>query len=113
MRTRRREWARRVRRWRGSGLTARKFSASIGVKPGTLTYWAWRLGREASPSSAERKASVRCERRAPTAFVELVSDAVPDGRFELELAGGRRLRIPVGFEAEALERLLGVVERAQ
>jgi hypothetical protein len=45
--------------------------------------------------------------------VELVSDAVPDGRFELELAGGRRLRIPVGFEAEALERLLGVVERAQ
>jgi hypothetical protein len=45
--------------------------------------------------------------------VELVSDAVADGRFELELAGGHRLRIPVGFEAEALERLLGVVERGR
>lgn len=113
MRTKRREWARRVRRWRRSELTAREFSASIGVKPGTLTYWAWRLGREAKPASEDRKTSGRCQRRAPTTFVELLSEGVADGRFELELAGGRRLRIPVRFEAEALERLLGVVERGR
>lgn len=113
MRTRRREWAQRVRRWRRSGQTAREFSESIGVKPGTLTYWAWRLGREGRGASAGRKTSGKCQRPAPTAFVELVSGAIGDGRFELELGGGRRLRIPVGFEAEALERLLGVVERVR
>jgi hypothetical protein len=61
----------------------------------------------------DRTTSARCQQQAPTAFVELLSDAVADGRFELELAGGRRLRIPVRFEAEALERLLGVVERGR
>jgi hypothetical protein len=94
-------------------LTAREFSESIGVKPGTLTYWAWRLGREGKAATTDRPATARGQRRAPTAFVELVSEAVGDGRFELELAGGRRLRIPVGFEAEALKRPLGVVERGQ
>ena len=113
MGTRRREWARRVQRWRRSGLTAREFSGSIGVKPGTLKYWAWRLGREVRPANTDRTARGGHRQRTRTAFVELLSDAGADGRFELELAGGRRLRIPVGFEPDALERLLGVVERGR
>ena len=32
--------------------------------------------------------------------------------FELELGGGKRLRIPVAFEVEALERLLAVLARS-
>ena len=113
MGTRRREWARRVQRWRRSGLTAGEFSESIGVKPGTLKYWAWRLGREARPANTDRTTTGGCRRRTPTAFVELLSEGVADGRFELELTGGRRLRIPVGFEPDALERLLAVVERGR
>jgi hypothetical protein len=30
-------WAKRVERWRGSGLTAAEYAAEIGVKPQTPT----------------------------------------------------------------------------
>ncbi len=108
MRTRREEWARRVRRWRRSGLTARDFADSIGVNRNTLTYWAWRLegGRSGGDDG-------QCRQELPStteAFVELITEGIADGRFELELAGNRRLRIPPGFEPGALERLLAVLE---
>jgi transposase len=109
MERRRAEWAERVRRWRRSGLTAGEFAASIGVKPGTLTHWAWQLGR----SKQERRSGVPVrgggKHRAQPRFIELVAGALEDGRFELELGNGRRVRIPAGFEAGALARLLEVV----
>ena len=39
---------------------------------------------------------------------ELTAAVVAESRFELELAGGRRICIPVGVDAPALERLLAV-----
>jgi len=39
-----------------------------------------------------------------------MTHGIADGCFELELGGERRLRIPPGFEAAALERLLVVLE---
>lgn len=110
MRTRREEWAQHVGRWRRSGQTAREFASSIGVNPSTLSYWAWRLGREAGGRQAARKRSVPSKRTAPTSFVEILGEAIPDGRFELELAGGRRLRIPSRFDRDTLEQLLAVLE---
>jgi hypothetical protein len=41
--------------------------------------------------------------------VELIVDRHEDGRFELELGDGRRVRIPMGFDAAALGRLLSVL----
>jgi hypothetical protein len=38
------------------------------------------------------------------------SSVLVDDRFELELGTGRRLRIPQGFDAEALDRLLAVLK---
>lgn len=49
MGTSRREWARRVRQWHRSGLTARKFAETLGINRNTLTHWAWRLDRKCSP----------------------------------------------------------------
>jgi hypothetical protein len=46
-------------------------------------------------------------------FVELIVDGHEDGRFELELGEGQRLRIPVGFDAAALGRLLTVLGDAR
>jgi len=109
MRTRREEWARHVHRWRRSGLTAREFASSVGINPSTLTYWAWRLGRDAG-GRTPRKRSVPSKPKTPTSFVEILGEAIPDGRFELELAGGRRLRIPARFDRSALEQLLAVLE---
>lgn len=106
MGSRRAEWAERVRRWRRSGQTAQEFAESIGVKPGTLTHWAWQLGRE----RRKRRRSGPQPLAAPARFVEVIAGAVEGERFELEFGNGRRLRIPSSFEAGALERLVRVVE---
>jgi transposase-like protein len=52
-------WEPRVRRLRESGLTVAEFAAELGVNPKTLTYWKWRLGKEASAGRPRR--SRQCE----------------------------------------------------
>jgi len=39
------QWAKRVERWKASGLSAKDFAAEAGLKPSTLAYWRWRLSR--------------------------------------------------------------------
>lgn len=107
MASRREEWAQRVAAWQRSGQTAKSYARSIGVNAGTLTHWAWRLCRPqpAQPSPQRRQ-------RAPKpAMIEVVRTAgiVPDG-FELQLASGHRVRVPEGFDAAALRRLIAVLE---
>ncbi len=46
MRVRREEWAKRVERWKDSGLTAKEFAAELGIKPRTLVFWKWQLGKD-------------------------------------------------------------------
>lgn len=108
----RERWAGLVRRWRRSGQTGREFAEATGVNAGTLAHWAWRLKREGKGGAARtpkrRPRSVRVP--APEGrFVELIVDGPADGRFELEFGDGRRVRIPVGFDAAALGRLLAVL----
>lgn len=106
-RSARADWAKRVQRWKDSGLTAREFAAETGLNAGTLQYWAWKLRREARK---QRKPQASDASTALT-FVELshppaAQDAAP---FEL-LSGKLVVRIPPQFDAEALERLLSVME---
>jgi len=109
MASRRAEWAERVRRWRQSGLSARAFAESIGVKSGSLTHWAWRLGREQAGRRALRRRPV-LHGAARARFVEVLTEGLDAPHFELVLGNGRRLHIPARFEAAALERLLAVLE---
>jgi hypothetical protein len=121
-RVERKEWAKRVERWRDSGLKAAEFAAELGINPRTLTYWAWTLKREASgrkrvwPKKAQRPAVARKARLAgpkigaDAAFVEIASHA-PAAQFELEIRG-RRLHIRDGFDARQLRALLEVLETA-
>ncbi len=106
MRGTREQWAKRVREWRRSGLSAKEFAATAGVKRGTLTHWAWRLGKE----SREAARSEAPERPAAAGDIFAIVPRRCDAAFELELCGGRRLRIPEEFSAEALGRLLSVLE---
>jgi len=112
MESTRERWAGLVRRWRRSGQTGREFAQSAGVNAGTLAHWAWRLGRAAPSSGAsggrQRAGRARPGRRAAR-FVELIVDGHEERGFVLELADGRRLRIPAGFDAAALERVLTVL----
>ena len=100
MRESREQWQERVAQWRSSGLTAREFAARNRVKVHTLRHWAWKLGREVGdvPSLA----------RVPE-LIEIHARPAADDRFEIEL-GGRRVRVPPSFDADALRRLLAALE---
>jgi transposase len=107
----RERWAGLVKRWRRSGQTAREFADSAGVNAGTLAHWAWRLKREGKGGNERpvKRGSSSAPARERRSFVELIVDGPEDGRFLLELGDGRRLRIPAGFDAAALGRLLTVL----
>jgi hypothetical protein len=119
----REEWAKRVERWRDSGLSCAEFAAELGINPRTLTYWKWMLNKEAR---GEKRVWRTRKTRAPrvrgaaasehpwpdpsVAGLVEVQAAPRDGRFELELGAGRRLRVPASFDATDLRRLLDVLE---
>jgi hypothetical protein len=46
------EWARLVRAWKRSGLTATEFAASVAVAPRMLKWWTWHHARRATASLA-------------------------------------------------------------
>ena len=117
-RVEREEWAKRVERWRDSGLTTAEFAAELGINPKSLTYWAWALKREASGEKRKwpsRKrpttpSATAAGTHASPAFVELRSQG-PAARFELEVRG-RRLHIPSSFDEQQLRSLLAILETA-
>jgi transcriptional regulator with XRE-family HTH domain len=119
----REEWAKRVERWRDSGLSAAEFAAELGINARTLVYWKYILGKEARgerrvwPSRKARtlRAARKVFGKAPAPSVVApglveVHAVSRDERFELELGAGRRLRVPRTFEAAELRRLLDVLE---
>lgn len=106
----RQEWAKRVERWRDSGLTSEEFAAELGINARTLTYWAWTLKQEAAGKKRKWPAKRRPQREPAEvrpAFVEVGSMA--KARFELELRG-RRLLIPDGFDPQQLRALVAILE---
>ncbi|HKP55831.1 MAG TPA: hypothetical protein VJV78_03895 [Polyangiales bacterium] len=44
-------WAKRIERWRQSGLTAKEFAAELDVRPNSLSYWKSKL-REPEPAAS-------------------------------------------------------------
>ena len=119
------EWAKRVERWRDSGLSCAEFAAELGINPRTLTYWKWMFKKEARGEKrvwrtrARKTRAPRVQRAAASerphpdpvvAGLVEIQAAPRDGRFELELGAGRRLRVPASFDATELRRLLDVLE---
>lgn len=87
-----------------SGESVARFAASRGLRAATIYWWRSRLRRQ-SPSDALELVPIEITtgaKRTPS-----LSES-----FELELASGRRLRVPASFDADALARLISVVEHA-
>lgn len=92
----REQWAKRVESWKRSGLTAAQFASRHGLSPRSLSWWKWRLSTSA---------------RAAPPVVEVVALTRQSGDpFELVLGERVRVRVPAGFDAEDLRRLLEAVE---
>lgn len=89
-----------VSHWKRSGLSAREFAARVGINPRTLERWSYNLGRQ---SRGERESAL-------ATIVEVRGASSVDERFEVELNGGRRVRVPSCFDVEALRRLVAALE---
>ena len=107
------EWARRIEEQERSGLSIREFAKQRGLKPGSLSFWKWKLaraGRAMGPPPV-----------APLGFVELMAVPPPasasrrrDGpMFEIVLSSDRSVRVPAGFDASELARLVAVLEEVR
>ena len=120
-RTSRAEWAKRVERWKGSGLSAKEFGAEIGVKATTLSYWRWKLGASGELDGGEKSAAGPRRREAEPAaggagrFVELASSTsvAAEPALELVLSHGLRVRVAAGFDEATLTRLVRAVEASR
>ena len=109
--TRREIWAKRVERWRESGLSAKEFAAETGVNHHSLGKWRWKLaeGRETEPRSSGRE---KTSSSKPVEFIELVGAKQKSelkDRFEVVFAGGATLRVPPKFDPEVLKQLVVVL----
>jgi transposase-like protein len=111
-------WAKRVERWRDSGLSVKEFARELGVNHHTLAGWRYRLGAEEQSTATSKHAGestprsgARSDETKAIEFVELVRAPTTEQRFEVVAANGWTVRVPAQFDGEALRRLLTIVER--
>jgi transposase-like protein len=85
----------------GSEMSVGAFATERGLHPQRLYRWRQRMATK-----------IRAATEAP-AFAEITvrgHDREPGGRFEIELARGRIVRVGPSFDAEALRRLVQLLE---
>lgn len=99
---RRDEWRSLVAEWERSGATAAEFANRAGVHVKTLQQWKYKLASAAQSRNPELAKIVEVR----------PARLLGEERFEVRLAGGRCVGVPPSFDAEALERLLRVLEAA-
>lgn len=95
-----------VEAWRRSGETRSAFARRHGIDPWRLRRWTRKL------EGAERKQSDESVRfYALRVVAEASGGRGPQGAepIEIVLAEGSRVRVPAGFAAEDLERVLAVL----
>jgi hypothetical protein len=92
------QWRRRLHDWQRSGLSGTAFCRRFGLTENRL--YAWR-----------RILAQRDAEQATFVPVRLLAEhGSQDATLEVLLAGGRRLRVPPGFDATTLRQLLAVLE---
>ncbi len=99
-------WRTVVREQESSGRTVKEFARSRGLSAATLYWWRSALGRRGAPKSDRI-------RLAPVTVVgSTTSNRESSGAdFEVVLRSGRRVFVPDCFDADALRRLVAVLEQ--
>jgi hypothetical protein len=92
------QWRRWIGQWQQSGLSVRGFCARHGLAQ--PSFYAWRRQIQQRDAVAGTFVAVQV----------VPDDELPPSPFEIVLPGGRTLRVPRGFDANALRKLLAVLE---
>ncbi len=109
-------WGERVRAWRASGVSARKFAESGGFSVSTLRYWSYRLSRSGDaprflrlvPKAAG--AGARPEATPVTERFPLTETRPVATLSQLTVeVGGARVVVQSGFDRRLLAEVVGVL----
>lgn len=107
-------WTRLVDEFERGGGAERhqEFADRQGIECDTFRRWLYLLRAE---KRGRRWRTALGTRRRPTppvalSLIEVASGSAADGRFEIDLSRGRRLRVPASFDGDALRRLLAIFD---
>ena len=101
---RRTEIALLLARHKREGLTYAELAEISGVRPTTLSWWAWKLRRVETRDGSPKPTGA-------VSFVEVVPESVEDSdRIEIVLRNGRRILAATTVDGDALGRLATVLE---
>src|SRR5579864_2261063 len=115
----REKWAKRVERWKDSGLSAKDFGAETGISARSLTCWRWHLSKgDAAPKPPRRRRSTpkvpEVMTKLPTLstmkFVEMAAAVSREG-LEVVLPSAIRICVRPGFDVTTFSRLLDALEQ--
>lgn len=108
------QWRERIEEWRQSGQSQQAFCRERGISAYSLSHWKCKLSvapaGEAPAARADGLASKSQCGKSSLAFRELAWPAASSADLELVLPGGWSIRLSSRFDAEALRRLLEVLE---
>lgn len=102
------EWRERVRQWNESGASCEAFAAKLGVKPKSLSWWRWNLGRTEGASSS--KTLTRGPSFAPVVLRASVAEAREESGVEVVGRRGHVLRLKPDFDEDTFLRVLRLLE---
>jgi transposase len=107
------QWAELVAKWKRSGLTAKKFGAREGVRPKSLSWWSWRLGRSEVISDESAASKTALPAFLPVHVVErefgAMSTNSPDRHVDILVDERSTVRVLPGFDEQTLRRVLNVL----
>lgn len=98
-----------------SGLSIAEFARQHEVTPQRLTWWRWRLrhgGRPGRGLDGGRVSFVRVHVRPGSARNGDSVERSPAAAMEVVVEGGRVVRVPPGFDASDLVRVVRALEEA-
>jgi len=91
------------------GLSATEFAAETGINANSLRHWGWRVNADQRRAGCKSTAMEDESLQWVGATAPAAPNAPAAEKLELVLASGLVVRVPPGFESEALRRLLAVV----
>jgi hypothetical protein len=104
-------WTALVSEWRSGGASQAAFCREHGLNANTFNYWKLRVLRQRPGKRRQRRdvtAAMPAKRSGDFTPVRVI--ASPACAFEVQLRGGRTLRVAATFDETSLRRLIGVLE---